>query len=156
MKSRISATRAARTFSDLLSRVRYRGETFVIERGGEPVGRLVPATPAPCALAQLLRELPPPDPGYWKTLESITTDQPAPEVPVATLIDASVLIADERGRLDLDAVVAQEADEVSPRGGVHHARLCPSWGNMLGKVETIFRLSGGSPGFPASPSRSPP
>jgi hypothetical protein len=33
-------------------------------------------------------------------------------VPVATLIDASVLIAAERGRLDLDAVVAQEADEV--------------------------------------------
>jgi tRNA(fMet)-specific endonuclease VapC len=31
---------------------------------------------------------------------------------VATLIDASVLIAAERGRLDLDAVVAQEADEV--------------------------------------------
>jgi tRNA(fMet)-specific endonuclease VapC len=31
---------------------------------------------------------------------------------VATLIDASVLIAAQRGRLDLDAVVAQEADEV--------------------------------------------
>jgi antitoxin (DNA-binding transcriptional repressor) of toxin-antitoxin stability system len=80
MESHISATRAARTFSDLLSRVRYRGETFVIERGGEPVGRLVPATPALCTLAQLarlLRELPPPDPGYWETLESITTNQPA-------------------------------------------------------------------------------
>jgi antitoxin (DNA-binding transcriptional repressor) of toxin-antitoxin stability system len=80
MESRISATRAARTFSDLLSRVRYRGETFVIERGGEPVGRLVPATPPPCTLAQLaqlLRELPAPDPGYWETLESITAHQPA-------------------------------------------------------------------------------
>ena len=80
MESRISATRAARTFSDLLSRVRYRGETFVIERGGEPVGRLVPATPAPCSLAQLAhvrREPPRTDPGYWKTLDSITTDQPA-------------------------------------------------------------------------------
>jgi predicted nucleic acid-binding protein len=31
---------------------------------------------------------------------------------VATLIDASVLIAAERGRLDLDAIVGQEADEV--------------------------------------------
>jgi predicted nucleic acid-binding protein len=31
---------------------------------------------------------------------------------VATLIDASVLIAAERGRLDLDAIVSQEADEV--------------------------------------------
>jgi tRNA(fMet)-specific endonuclease VapC len=31
---------------------------------------------------------------------------------VATLIDASVLIAVERGRLDLDAVVAAETDEV--------------------------------------------
>jgi antitoxin (DNA-binding transcriptional repressor) of toxin-antitoxin stability system len=80
MESHISATRAARTFSDLLSRVRYRGETFVIERGGEAVGRLVPVTPAPCTLAQLaqlLRQLPPPDPGYWETLESITAHQPA-------------------------------------------------------------------------------
>jgi antitoxin (DNA-binding transcriptional repressor) of toxin-antitoxin stability system len=80
MESHISATRAARTFSDLLSRVRYRGETFVIERGGEPVGRLVPASPAPCTLAQLarlLRGLPRPDPGYWDTLEGITTRQPA-------------------------------------------------------------------------------
>jgi antitoxin (DNA-binding transcriptional repressor) of toxin-antitoxin stability system len=80
MESHISATRAARTFSDLLSRVRYRGETFVIERGGEPVGRLGPVTPSPCTLAQLarlLRGLPRPDPGYWHTLEGITTRQPA-------------------------------------------------------------------------------
>lgn len=80
MESHISATQAVRTFSDLLSRVRYRGETFVIERGGEPVGRLIPATPAPCTLAQLarlLRGLPRPDPGYWNTLEVITTRPPA-------------------------------------------------------------------------------
>ena len=41
MKSRISATRAARTFSDLLSQVRYRGETFVI------VSRRRPSDAAP-------------------------------------------------------------------------------------------------------------
>jgi antitoxin (DNA-binding transcriptional repressor) of toxin-antitoxin stability system len=80
MESHISATRAARTFSDLLSRVRYRGETFVIERGGEPVGRLSPAIPARCTLAQLARllhGLPRPDSGYWDTLEAITRRQPA-------------------------------------------------------------------------------
>src|SRR5687767_13963314 len=33
----ISATRAARSFSELLDRVCYRGESFVIERGGELV-----------------------------------------------------------------------------------------------------------------------
>jgi hypothetical protein len=33
----VSATHAARSFSELLDRVCYRGESFVIERGGELV-----------------------------------------------------------------------------------------------------------------------
>jgi hypothetical protein len=78
MESHTSATRAARALSDLLSRVRHRGEIF--ERGGEPVDRLVPVTSTPCTLAQLarlLRGLPRPDPGYRETLENITRRQPA-------------------------------------------------------------------------------
>jgi prevent-host-death family protein len=39
---KISATEAARNFSGLINRVHYRGETFVVERGGEPVGKIVP------------------------------------------------------------------------------------------------------------------
>jgi antitoxin (DNA-binding transcriptional repressor) of toxin-antitoxin stability system len=40
----IRATEAARQFSDLLNRARYREESFDIVRGGEVVARLVPAT----------------------------------------------------------------------------------------------------------------
>lgn len=45
MTTRVSATEAARTFSDLLNRIRYRGEEFVVERAGEPVCRMTPAAP---------------------------------------------------------------------------------------------------------------
>ena len=80
MESHITATQAARAFSDLLNRVRYRGEEFVIERGGEPVGRLVPALPSQFTFAdlvRLLRSAPKPDPGYWDAVEEITRRQPA-------------------------------------------------------------------------------
>ena len=40
----ISATDAARAFSDLLDAVEHRGESFVILRRGEAVARLSPAT----------------------------------------------------------------------------------------------------------------
>ena len=83
MESHISATQAARTFSDLLNRVLYRGEEFVIERGGEPVGRLAPVRPRKFTVAdmvQLLRTAPKPDTGYGKDLERIRKAQ-KPEVP---------------------------------------------------------------------------
>lgn len=68
METRVSATEAVRTFSDLLNRIRYRGEEFLVERGGEPVCRMTPAT-APRRLtlrdlASLLRQLPSPDAEY--------------------------------------------------------------------------------------------
>jgi prevent-host-death family protein len=43
MESTISATTLARQLGDILGRVRYRGEAFVIERNGTAVARLVPA-----------------------------------------------------------------------------------------------------------------
>ena len=42
MKHTISVTEAARNFADIVSRVFYRGERFVLERGGRPVARLIP------------------------------------------------------------------------------------------------------------------
>ena len=42
MKHTISVTEAARNFADIVSRVFYRGEQFVLERGGRPVARLIP------------------------------------------------------------------------------------------------------------------
>ena len=60
--TRVSATEAVRTLSDLLNRIRYRGEEFVVERAGEAVCRMTPAS-SPSGLsfrdlAVLLRETP--------------------------------------------------------------------------------------------------
>ena len=42
MEHRISATDLARRLGDVLSRVRYRGDSFLVDRNGAPVARLVP------------------------------------------------------------------------------------------------------------------
>ena len=42
MVHRISATELARSLGDVLARVRYRNDEFLVERNGEPVARLVP------------------------------------------------------------------------------------------------------------------
>ena len=45
MEKVISATALARQLGDVLGRIRYRGESFVIERNGVAVARLIPAAP---------------------------------------------------------------------------------------------------------------
>lgn len=47
MERRISASELARTLGDVLGRVRYRGESFVVERNGRAVARLIPAASFP-------------------------------------------------------------------------------------------------------------
>ncbi len=68
MTTRLSATEAVRSFSDLLNRIRYRGEEFVVERGGEPICRMTPAAPTKVLtlreLASVLREIPDADTDY--------------------------------------------------------------------------------------------
>ena len=79
MDSHISATVAARTLSDLLSRVRYRGESFVVERGGEAVCRIVPAGPPRSTVADLLRALaraPAPDRQFPEVVRGLAKRQP--------------------------------------------------------------------------------
>lgn len=44
--SRISATHAARNFSDLINRVRYQGASFEIERGNEVIAQIIPVVPS--------------------------------------------------------------------------------------------------------------
>lgn len=39
---KISATEAARSFSDVVARVHYRGEEFIVEKGGEAVCKITP------------------------------------------------------------------------------------------------------------------
>jgi prevent-host-death family protein len=85
MESHLSATEAARNFSDLINRVLYRGEVFVVERGGQPVCRIVPARPSTLTLrdlVQALKTIPKPDPAYWDDVEKINRCQPPlPESP---------------------------------------------------------------------------
>jgi len=47
MATRITATELARNLSDILNRARYKGERFVIERNGETLATLEPATKTP-------------------------------------------------------------------------------------------------------------
>ena len=80
MSERVSATEAARRFSDLLNRVRYGRESFVIVRGGEEVGQLVPAPSAQAltlrGLVGLLREVEAPDERFADDLEQVQASQP--------------------------------------------------------------------------------
>jgi len=85
MESRISATEAARSFSDLLNRVRYCGEQFIVERGGEPICRIVPAGSSKFTLSdlvQLLQTAPKTDAGYGKAVkEAIRRQGKLPKSP---------------------------------------------------------------------------
>lgn len=82
MKSEITATEAARRFSEVVNRVRYRNETFVVKRGGEPVCEIVPVRSAAFTardLAALLRSLPHPDKKYLDAVERHVRKQPRAE-----------------------------------------------------------------------------
>jgi antitoxin (DNA-binding transcriptional repressor) of toxin-antitoxin stability system len=48
-----SVTEVLRNFADYINRVSYRGERFVLTRGGKVVAELVPAPPAGRRLAEL-------------------------------------------------------------------------------------------------------
>jgi prevent-host-death family protein len=60
----LSVTEAARGFSDLVNRVRYRGESATLTKNGRPVARLVPAGPPPITFAELAKR--------WKPGSSLT------------------------------------------------------------------------------------
>ena len=75
---KISATEAARNFSDLVNRVYYQGETFVVERGGEPVCAISPVGPAKFTgsdFVRLLSGLPSPDQEYFDLIEQLNKKQ---------------------------------------------------------------------------------
>ncbi len=84
--STISATEAARNFSELLDRV-SRGERTFIERRNELVAVLVPPSDAPRRISECLKVRLPgpstaPDPDFASDLEDIIrnnpTDEPVP------------------------------------------------------------------------------
>lgn len=85
MSRKVTATEAARNFSELLNRVRYGRESFVILRGGEEVGQLVPAPLNPRItlrdFVEMLGRLEWPDSQFADDLEKIQADQPLPDAP---------------------------------------------------------------------------
>ena len=82
---KISASDAARHFSDLVNRVLYRGDEYIVERAGEPVCRIVPLG-SPATLdgeeaARLLEGLPPTDDEFARDIARVIRDQPRASVP---------------------------------------------------------------------------
>ena len=79
METKITATELSRNLSDILSRARYRGERFLIERNGEPVATLAPARPiSAISLGELLERLGNlslPGEGFADDLETIQSNQ---------------------------------------------------------------------------------
>lgn len=80
MAKRITATAAAREFSDVLDRVEHGGDEFVIERHGRAVATIGPVIPARRArwsdLLAVLDALPRPDGAFSRDLEKLRRDQP--------------------------------------------------------------------------------
>jgi antitoxin (DNA-binding transcriptional repressor) of toxin-antitoxin stability system len=80
VSSSVTATEAARRFSELLNRVRYERETFVILRGGEAVGQLGPVESRSGTtfrdLIAALDRIEKPDRELADDLEKIQAEQP--------------------------------------------------------------------------------
>lgn len=55
MRKMIKATEAARTFSEIINSVKYKGESYTIIRGGKPAAAIVPVEAA--APRRTLKEL---------------------------------------------------------------------------------------------------
>jgi len=75
----VSATEAARNLSELMNRVKYRGESFKIERGGEVICELRPSGTPSFSVADfvsLMRALPPVDDEYLDLVEELGRSQP--------------------------------------------------------------------------------
>jgi hypothetical protein len=79
----VSATEAARNFSELLNRVRYQNKAFVVERGGDAVCEIRPVYQSGqftgADLARLLATLPDAPQAYLEAVEEGIKEQPRAE-----------------------------------------------------------------------------
>ena len=79
----VTATQAARSFSDFINRVHYKGETFVIERGGETIAKLSPPEPVRKFMigdfVENLKSLPKVDDDFAADVEKGIANQPPVE-----------------------------------------------------------------------------
>lgn len=85
MEHRISATELARTLGDVLARIRYHRDSFLVERNGDVVARLAPVPEgAPTTLREALaawRAAGPPDSEFADALELVNDLDWPPDEP---------------------------------------------------------------------------
>ncbi len=85
METTITATELARSLSDVLNRVRYKGETFIVKRNGEHVATLAPPVAAKRMtwgeFLEMMKVLPPAGPYFADDLEMIQASQQPAEMP---------------------------------------------------------------------------
>lgn len=81
MDTRITAAELARSLADVLNRVRFRRERFVVERAGEAVAVIKPPGPPRditlSRFVSLLGQIPKPDESFGDDLEALQAGQPA-------------------------------------------------------------------------------
>jgi antitoxin (DNA-binding transcriptional repressor) of toxin-antitoxin stability system len=79
MEAHITDAEAARTFPEVVDRVRSHGDVFVVERAGQALCRIVPvSSPRRTVrdLVRLLESMPRPDDAYLDAVEDIVKNQP--------------------------------------------------------------------------------
>jgi prevent-host-death family protein len=88
MEHRISATELTRRLGDVLARVRYRGDSFLVERNGDPVALLSPVPEgSPTTLREAFaawRAAGEPDRAFAEALERVNQADRPPEDPWAS------------------------------------------------------------------------
>jgi antitoxin (DNA-binding transcriptional repressor) of toxin-antitoxin stability system len=86
MATKITATELARNLSDILNRVRYKGESFEVVRGGETIAELKGTERRRFTVADFIEfwdNVPKPDPAFWDDVEEAhrAMNQPLQEPP---------------------------------------------------------------------------
>jgi antitoxin (DNA-binding transcriptional repressor) of toxin-antitoxin stability system len=79
MEKRITATEMARTLSEVLNKVAYAGDEYIVERNGKAVCKIVPAGKAWTSAkkaAELFRTLPKVDAKFKEDVEFAIRNQP--------------------------------------------------------------------------------
>ena len=75
VKTRVTATEAARKFSEILNRVAYKGESFVVERSGRTICEISPIAEGKrftaADFAEMITSAPRPDDQYFDDVEEI-------------------------------------------------------------------------------------
>lgn len=81
----MSATELSKNLSDVLNRIKYQGDQFIIERNGEPIAAIGPALPAAGRtmkeIAERIGHLRMPGDGFADDLEAIQAEQGVAELP---------------------------------------------------------------------------